>query len=300
VSGQLTGPNSDPSLTSEALPMNHPIAAILLLASGFLGDDPPGSAPGVEATRASRAGELARAEAGLYRVEVGGGSKRAAELRPESVLRWSNPVAGSIHGEVFVWTDRGRPAAIGSIYKWSSPNTHLGVELHALTTEPISADRRGRRVWSPGPAEVARRPIPGAPSPADSPAARLRQLRTLAQEFAAAETTREGVSRELRLLTRPIYRSESTNPEVIDGGLFVFVEGTDPEVILIIEAIRGPSGPEWRYAAARLNSIELRLNHKGREAWNAPVVPWAQAGDHAKPYTLFIYGSDPGITADGP
>ncbi len=285
--------------------MTRPIAIVPPLALACLlaaapPDDPPKADPGVESARAAKAGERTRAEAALYRVDVGAEPGRIATLAPASVLRWSNPVVGSIHGEVFVWTDRGCPALVGSIYKWSAPQTHLGVELHALTTGPISADRRGRTVWSPGPADVARKPIPGAPAPAETPEARLRQARALALEFSAKETTREGVPRELRLLTRPIYRAESADPEIIDAALFAFVEGTDPEVILIIEARKGPAGAEWRFAAARLNSVDLRLNHKGREAWHAPEIPWAQARDHAQAYTLYIYGSDPGIPADGP
>ena len=87
---------------------------------------------------------------------------------------------------------------------------------------------------------------------------------------------------------------------MIDGGLFAFVEGTDPEVLLLIEARRGPGGPGWRFAAARMNSIALRLDHKGREAWSAPTLAWDRARDHSQPYTLFLYGNDPGIPMDGP
>ena len=78
--------------------------------------------------------------------------------------------------------------------------------------------------------------------PADSAAARLRQMRALAQEFTGRQTNREGVDRDMRLLAQPIYRYENTKGDLIDGGLFVFVLGTDPEVFLLIEARRPPSG----------------------------------------------------------
>ncbi len=287
--------------------MRRPIAMVLLLSllacrpGAAPADDPPAATPQAEEARAAAASELAKTQAGLFRIDLEGDSKGAAVLQPDSLLQWSNPVAGSIHGSVFVWTDRGCPAAAASIYKWFSPNTHLGIELHALRPGIASADRKGRRVWTPGKLEMERKPIPGAPSPADSPEARLRQIRALARDFSASETTRADITRELRLLTRPIYRYQSTDPDVSDGALFAYVEGTDPEILLMIEARRdGGGGPEWRFAAARMNSLSLRLSLKNREVWAAPMVPWGQARNHNQPYTLLMYGSDPGMTFDDP
>lgn len=261
-------------------------------------DDPPAADSTAESARAAEAGELAKAEAGRYRLGIEGAAGRGPiALRPKALLQWSNPVAGSIHGAVFVWTDRGRPAAVGSIYKWFSPNRHLGVELHSLVPQPLTADRDGRRIWSASRPGVEFKPVPGAPAPGESPAARLRQMRALAKAFAATETTRNGVVRELRLLTQPLYRYESTDPEVLDGGLFAFVEGTDPEVILLIEARKAPDGPRWEFASARMNSCAMRLEHEGRAAWSAAEIPWSQARDHRELYSLFIFNPDPGMGA---
>ena len=262
-------------------------------------DDPPTAETQAEAKRSVEAVELAKAEAGLYRLHMEGEASPAA-LKPDALLRWSNPVAGSIHGSVFVWIDRGCPVAVSSIYKWYSPNTHLGVELHSLSPKLESADRRGRPAWKPGQSPVERKPIPGAPRPADAAPARLRQLRTLAAEFTAKETTRESVIRDLRLLTQPILRYQSTDPDVIDGALFAFVQGTDPEIILIIEARKTLAGPEWQFSAARMNSLTLNLNHKARMAWTVPEISWGQARNHAQAYTLFLFGNDPGMTFDDP
>lgn len=259
-------------------------------------DDPVGEGAKAEAERAAKAVGMAREEAGRYVIHhEGNAGDGAARLHPKALLQWSNPVAGSIHGAVFVWTDRGRPAAVGSIYRWFSPGHHMGVELHSLDQERISADRSGRPIWSASRPGAERKPIPGAPAPANNPAGRLRQMRALAKEFEGRETTREGLSRELRLLTQPLYRYESTEPEVIDGGLFAFVEGTDPEIVLLIEVKTSPDGPRWEFAAARMNSITLSLTRRGSEVWSAPTIPWDQARDHREPYSLFIYDPDPGM-----
>ncbi|WP_182866926.1 hypothetical protein [Stieleria mannarensis] len=59
-----------------------------------------------------------------YEFEVAGTPPRKLDLHPSSILNWSNPVAGEIYGNVFLWTDRGRPHVIGSIFQWYSPMTH--------------------------------------------------------------------------------------------------------------------------------------------------------------------------------
>ncbi len=253
-------------------------------------DPPPAKLKGEdESARAAIALEMTKAEAVRYRLELDGTDKSPVVLQPDSLLQWTNPVAGSIHGAVFVWTDRGCPVALASIYRFFAPNKHLGVELHSLTPTLRSASRDGVRLWSPGAAAPERKPIIGASKPADTPAGRLRQLRALASAYSATELTRENLNRDLRLLTQPIYRYASTDPDVIDGGLFAFVQGTDPEIILIIEARRTSSGPEWQFAAARMNSLTLQLNYKGAAVWSAPTIPWGQAQDHTQPYTLFMY-----------
>ena len=71
-----------------------------------------------------------------------------------------------------------------------------------------------------------------------------------------------------------------------DGGLFAFVQGTDPEVLLLIEA-RGGKGPGWHFAAARMQNSALQLKLDGREVWAVEKLEWSVAFDHSQPYTLF-------------
>jgi hypothetical protein len=237
---------------------------------------------------------LAKREAAAYTIRLEG-SNRPLTLQPEPVLKWSNPVIGTIYGDVFIWTDQGRPEAVASIYKFYSPITHRANEFHSLSLGRLTGERDGAAVWTPSRPGLELKPITGAAAPADSASVRLRHMRALAQEFSGRQTSREGVERDMRLLAQPIYRYESTKGDLIDGGLFVFVLGTDPEAFLLIEARRPPSGaPEWRFGATRMNSIDLRINHRGREVWNAPVIPWEQVWDGRQPYVVFRYDTEPG------
>ena len=75
----------------------------------------------------------------------------------------------------------------------------------------------------------------------------------------------------MRLLTQPLFRYESTDPKVVDGALFGFVTsaGTDPEVIILLEAREGQAGPEWRYAVCRFSDLDLYVKHKEVEIWTS-------------------------------
>lgn len=259
-------------------------ASVFAITSLVWGDDPKD-----EKARAEDFRRFAKREAATYQIRLEG-SDRPLALQPEPILKWSNPVIGSIYGDVFIWTNDGRPEAVASIYKFYSPLTHRANEFHSLALSKLTGARDGIAVWTPTGPGVELKAIPGAPVPADSPAARLRQMRTLAQEFTGRQTTREGVKRDMRLLAQPIYRYENTKGDLIDGGLFVFVLGTDPEAFLLIEARRTKSGAaEWRFGATRMNSIDLRINRLGREAWHAPEIPWSQVWDGNEPYCVFRF-----------
>ena len=52
----------------------------------------------------------------------------------------------------------------------------------------------------------------------------MRQMHRLAQDIAGEKTTRDGVTRTLRLLSTPIYRYPTAEVEVLDGAIFAFVE----------------------------------------------------------------------------
>jgi hypothetical protein len=103
--------------------------------------------------------------------------------------------------------------------------------------------------------------------------------------FRVDATSREGDRAQLRLLAAPLYRYEETKGELIDGALFAFVEATDPEVILLIEARRARDGTlAWQYGLARLNSVKLQAFYQDREVWSAPELPWRQVQDRSQPY----------------
>ena len=148
----------------------------------------------------------------------GDDGQQALKRSEGSILRWSNPVAGELYGNVFVWTHRGRPEIVGSLLQWFSPHTHGSHEFHSLSTEPIAGGRDGRLLWEYDQPGVKLMEVPRGSDVADRPVVRLRQMRAIARRFSVEKTDREQVQRNLRLLSQPLVRFGDDESEIVDGG----------------------------------------------------------------------------------
>jgi hypothetical protein len=239
-----------------------------------------------------------RAAAAEYRMEVlDAGRPRALELRPEPILHYSNPQrSGDQHGAVYVWTDRGRPMVIGSI--WSSipaddrEHRHVTDEFQSLAAMPLRSEhapRVGRKGpvpnWSSEQPGIAWTSFGAQPAPAATAPGRLLQMRQLAGEFEAeiADSQVETGNR-LRLLPQPLYRYPADAAGVVDGALFAFVQATDPEVLLLVEAPRDAADEPWRFAVTRFTNRPLVVRRGEKEIWSCPKAE-AYVGD--QPYFLY-------------
>src|SRR4051812_39649395 len=98
------------------------VLTLLCSCSPAFGQVPPLATPaGVESARAAEASKIAAAAAEGYLFTAGGRRATPLTLQTKPLLLWSNPVVGSIHGSVFVWTEGGKPEVVASIYKWYGP-----------------------------------------------------------------------------------------------------------------------------------------------------------------------------------
>lgn len=211
---------------------------------------------------------------------------------PDPILRWSNPTAGRVFGEIYVWTDNGRPAVVGSFYRWFGDGWADTIEVCSLAKSPIVGRRERDEFWKPEASAIKFQLIKDTDAPAPTPAARLVQMRRLANAFVTqlADTRGDaiGTKRELRLLNQPVFRYPAPKGDAtyFDGALFAFVEGTDPEVLLLIEAVTDNATPTWRFGLARMNRDALRVSFRDKEVWSVPYLdnPFNHARD---PYSLF-------------
>ena len=210
------------------------------------------------------------------------------ELEPKSVLRWTNPGTGRVYGDLYLWTANGRPEVAMSLFKAWEPANGFHVELHSLSLLPLEAERNRKVVWQPRKAGVDLRNVPDAAAPADTPIRRLTQMRALANEFSVNLTdyrqNKAGEKQALRLLPQPIYRYRSVDTDLIDGAMFVFVLGTDPEVFLLLEGHRLKEVTNWQFGLARMNDSPLIVMHKQEEVWRVDRA--SSRDDLRDPYVL--------------
>jgi hypothetical protein len=213
---------------------------------------------------------------------------------PDSIFRHTQSVRGDDIGALFVWLDQDRrPAVVGVVFAFSlnATSRRAHVEFHSQYAAPIAAKFRGRDIWqsrSPGlewhdfPADAA--------APAATAARRRSQVRQLARRFEAHTIDTRGKRWELRQVATPIYEYEVDTADTLGGGLFAFCQGTDTELLLVVEArkVNGQDNgkvngqerrPQFRYAYASFTDYDVFLKRDDQNAVQAPKGNWSENGN---------------------
>lgn len=215
-----------------------------------------------------------------FEFEGGVGGDEKFTLVKQPLLNWSNPERRTPAGAVYIWTLNGRPEVAMSLY----PNNGVvEQEFQSLSLHPLKAKIDGLGVWNPQGPGLEMKPLKSDTKPAESKPARLRQMRALAREF-QCNLVPPDKSIPARLLTSPLYRYASEKSStVIDGTMFAFVQGTDPEVLLLIEAVSDDSGEtRWQYGLARMSMVPMEVLYQDESVWK---VDWAQQS-YQTPYKV--------------
>ncbi|HUY89903.1 MAG TPA: hypothetical protein VMV10_14300 [Pirellulales bacterium] len=221
--------------------------------------------PEADRTEEDHRREAVGREARSFKLSLDG-DKSDVTLVEEPVLRWGNSIRGGASGGTFLWTAKGLPVATCCIW-WSDPRT-ICLAFGSLTEKPIRAEKQGRTIWHSKRPGLEYRDVPDAPATARSATTRLTQLRNIAREFRAVLVYGDQGTEDLRLLPQPLYRYSGDDSAIEDGAVFAFATGTDPELILQIEAVAGDHDAlRWRYAVTRRTSGALRLSHKDNVVW---------------------------------
>ena len=227
-----------------------------------------------------------------------GSPKDVFKFLPRPVLSWSNPARRTSAGALFLWTASGRPQVALCVYP--SDEQVIDLEFQSLSDDALSADNDDRLFWEPPPNAIDWNPLDGEQAPARTPFARLRQMRQIARQFSSKLVPPNKNPIELRLLETPVYRyvlpgtggaASSDGKQLIDGAplidgaLFTFVQGTDPEVLLMLEAYEADGQAKWRYSLARMSMVPTQVQHNKTLVWE---TDWAIRRQNT-PY--FVYKS---------
>jgi len=220
----------------------------------------------------------AREAAAAYEIHAGTETAPKLRLQAEPILHWTNPVPEKqMHGDVFVWTDDGRPAAVLNVFQMdegSGPQQYH--EFCSLAESRLSAAGPGGSQWKPSTGQVRMLPMSLELPPALNSRQRLAQMRELALRFKCQKTNRKDETQSLRLLPQPLVRYESKSHGVIDGGLFVFVEATDPEAFLLLELYADGDKTAWRFGLARMASVQVQASLDDKQVWKVQTLPYSE------------------------
>jgi hypothetical protein len=202
-----------------------------------------------------------------YVMTTAGEKPRELTWLDRPIMKWTQPVRGGEHGSIFLWLDGKRPAAIGMIFTWPHPSRGQAVthEVQTLADEPLKGVWK-QRTWSPPGNSIRWEPMPDAPAPVESGKGRDLELRRISRRFNATSESRQGQKRELRLLPTPIYRYDS-DAALGSGAMFGFVEGTDLETVLLVEARATDDGPRWHFGFARMSDLRLNARRDEQSVW---------------------------------
>jgi hypothetical protein len=240
------------------------LIAVLCLSAGQIEAEPD-----PKAQSAARL-KLMIETAARFEVRLGGKEGKKLDLFDRPILRWDNPRSFVVDATTFVWLADHRPQLIGGMW---IKNGHAFFDIQSLSAEPLTTTVDGTLRWSTSRPGITWQPVTEGPPPAVSRAERLRQMKQLAQEFSVhaiktAPDYDEGSIWRFRMMAQPIHRYA---PEAaVDGAIFAFAQGTDPEAFLIIESRKDQGTSQWQFSLAAGCVWELHAQRGEREIWSRP------------------------------
>lgn len=204
-------------------------------------------------------------------------------LHDKAVFRHTQTVRGDDIGSVYLWKEAsGRPAIVGVIFGWSQGRIrNVMHEFHSLHKQGITMDLPGKKSWSTDQPGLEWLPFPNADAPEASALKRKLQAKALSRRITANATDPTKSRWELRLIPTPIYEYAVVNEGVDYGGVFSLCQGTDTELLVLVEARKTTNKSEWHYAFASFTDYQLAVLIDDKELWKSPN---GTIGEDGKPH----------------
>lgn len=237
--------------------------------------------------RPARLVEMREIATSFQAAKLDGETRVPAVLAGEPLYRWNDPTREFSDGTLWFWRAAGQPIGVVAI-EFYPQNKAFGIiwnlEFTSLATGPIEVeggkhfDNRyndlapprpdGRLRWAPSKGGIELRELPSAPEPAGTDAERLRQMRDILKRFSARELF-HSQEYALRLISHPIDRYADAGSGLVDGAIFLYANGTNPEVLLLVEVHRRRAGrATWWYAGAPLARAVVTLRLDRQDVWS--------------------------------
>ena len=216
-------------------------------------------------------------------------SKQAVPRLKKPLFRYNSPTREHQDGTIWAWGGPGRPLVVMELF---SVNTERTDWIHgcALTSDRlVEAQRMGRRIWYPQQIGAQTRPIPSAAAPSRNETLRLRQMKQLSRRFRAHEFWGRNNNRfDMRLMVNPVHRYRDPEQGLVDGAMFLMAHEIEPEVIIMIEAVRQDDDLAWQYAVTPIGSAEFHIFLDGDEIYRRDRSPM-RTGYPSDPWHSFHF-----------
>jgi hypothetical protein len=197
------------------------------------------------------------------------------KMQATPLFRYDDETRGYVDGTVWRLGEKGRPLAIITAelhpHHPRAAGPRILYDFLSLTDRPFTARSADVPGWSPGGSAVVLKPLDKAPPPAVATVKRLTQLKEQARRFTATQEVHEAEKTfvHLRLIPREIDRYAAAPHELADGAIFLFVNGRNPALLLVVET----DGKGWQYGVGRLSmpsTLEVRLDDT--VVWSQPRI----------------------------
>lgn len=258
--------------------MKHALSVLvvcgLLYGGNLLSQEkgPKEDAPAKEATAAEQKGakRLAVFRKAVQELQVESETitdKARLTFPDKPILRYNDITRNFFDASVWRLGTKGRPTALLTLEMYGNrgKSALLMHEFTSLADTKFTVDTPLGVHWHPHDTDCKFKPVPDAPEPAATPALRLAQMREISRRFACVSTYNKQVL-PLRLLTQPLDRYEDPEAGIQDGAIFAFATGTNPELILLLEA--GPKG--WTYGLSRSALAQLDVTIDDKPVFSFP------------------------------
>ncbi len=213
-------------------------------------------------------------------VQLTNHTDRKLKIVATPVFRYSDELRQIEDAGLWLWTDRGRPAAVMKVERYKlglHPRQWLYCFV-SLSPELISAEWVNERKYQARQPGVVWKSFDDVPK--ETRAARLIQMREIARRFSAEIIDFKDERRQMRMLPRPLYRYEDGLNG--DGCLFGFTgTGTNPDLLLMLDS---HTDGNWQYGLTTLTAEGLRVRLNEKLVWEVP-----HTGDQGTEFPNWMY-----------
>ena len=212
------------------------------------------------------------------------GDQRAShhQVIEKPLLHFTDADRGIFDGTLWAYGREGRPVAILEMYCGREAHPRYRHATTGSCDRPLKLIGAPGILWTPRESAVTWAALKADAPPAVEPASRLRQIKALSKRFNVFQIFEPTKQREeLRLLVQPLHRYSDKPEMVVDGVLFAYALGTNPEALLFLEARDDSAGGTgWHYGYARRGSTaSLHGFLDGKEVWDVPRLATVKPDD---------------------